>query len=75
MYVHRTVIVEHWVIPLDDGRMAFDVLSSTVGAALEVSDAEGVPEEAMTWEIRGWPSAYSDPEHLVITLERIVGHG
>lgn len=72
MYTHRTVIVEHWAIELeDDRRMPFDVLAATVGAALEVSDREGVAEEAMTWEVRGWPSADTDPEHLVITLEKI----
>lgn len=72
MYTRRNISVEQWAIPLKGEPMSFDVLEALVEAVTEVIRDECLdPEADVKWEIRGWPSADSDPEHLVVNATQI----
>lgn len=72
MYKRRNINVEQWAVPLSGEAMSFDVLEALVEAVTDVIRDECLdPEADVKWEIRGWPNAGSDPEHLVVNATQI----
>lgn len=72
MYKRRNINVEQWAVPLTGFAMSFDVLQGLLEDIEEVIHTENLnPETDVMWEIRGWPNAGSDPEHLVVNATQI----